>query len=91
MPPGFDFSDSRNGDVKADIPDIVFEVPDGSLSKNCNQGCKACTNVNIIDDPILEEKFEHFTLTLHHSDPAVHLSATLSNVTVEDNDGEWVT
>lgn len=87
---GFDFSTDRTGDVISDIADIVFQVPQGSVSRNCHQGCMACTQVTILDDPILEDKYENFSLSLHHGDDAVHLTSTVSVVTVEDNDGESV-
>ena len=70
------------------IADIVFEVPQGRPSKVCDQGCMACTYVTIIDDQILEHKFENFSLSLSHKDSAVHFASSRSVVTVEDNDGE---
>lgn len=74
--------------MESNIADIMFKVSQGSASRACHAGCMACTDVTIIDDPILENKFENFSLSLHHDDPAVHLTSTLSVVTIEDNDGK---
>lgn len=82
----------RNGDVDPNIADIVFEVPrSGSGSSgsntNCRIQCKACTQVSIINDGVLEELYEDFSLVLSHDDPSVHLTSTSATVTIVDDDG----
>lgn len=75
------------------IDDIVFVVPGyspGAIaqtvgSKMCLP-CRACTHVNVVDDPFVEDKYENFSLELNSSDPAVHFTSANATVILEDND-----
>lgn len=92
----FNFDTERDGDVEPasespliPVNPIVFRVPEESATKVCNPVvCTACTNVEIRNDFIIEEKYESFSLSLRHSDPAVSLSSQNITVTIEDEDSE---
>lgn len=91
----FNFITARDGDVEPasespliPVNPILFEAPEGSATKVCNPVCTACTSVEIMNDFIIEEKFESFSLSLSHSDPAVSLSSQNITVTIEDEDSE---
>lgn len=86
----FDFDNARDGDVKDNISPIVFQVPEGSTRRECHPVCTACTQVEIRNDFIIEEKFETFSLSLSHSDPAVALTSESITVTIEDEDSQFI-
>lgn len=74
--------------MEANINDIIFTVPGTSSSLLCEPFCTECTNVRIVDDNIFEAKFENFSLSLSHSDPAVQITSTSTTVTIEDNNSK---
>lgn len=83
----------RGGDVMPIIDDIVFVVPGyspGAIAQTVGSQmclpCRACTHVNVVDDPFVEDKYENFSLELSNSDPAVHFTSANATVILEDND-----
>lgn len=84
----FDPDNARDGDVNENIRPIVFQVPQGSTRKDCHPVCTACSQVEIRNDFIVEEKFETFSLSLSHSDPAVTTTSEIITVTIEDEDSQ---
>lgn len=84
----------REGDVKV-LPDdfgITFNVPPEEGTKRCNSmPCTACSDLEIVNDNVVEEKFEDFTLSLSHDDlgGAVALTSASIVVIIEDDDSEY--
>lgn len=85
------FDNARDGDVRDNFSPIVFRVSDGSTTKNCDHMCIACTNVEIRNDFTIEDKFENFSLSLSHRDPAVFITSETISVTIEDEDSQFLT
>ena len=91
IPTAFNYVTDREGDVKV-LPDnfaITFRVP-GEGTKLCTATpCTSCSDLEIVNDNIVEEKFEEFTLTLSHDDlGAVALTSASILVVIEDDDSE---
>ena len=81
----FNIDTARDGDVERGIAPIVFAAAHAT-----GPSTRACTNVVIKNDVIVEEKFETFSLSLSNRDlQGVHLTSSNISVTIEDDDSEF--
>lgn len=92
IPTAFNYATDREGDVKV-LPDdfaITFSVVPEEGNKLCTSvPCTSCSDLEIVNDNIVEDKFEDFTLSLSHDDlGAVALTSASIMVVIEDDDSE---